>query len=1288
VKQRAYPLTRAARGIWFGQTRSPACRAYWTAEYLELQGELDVQALERAVDHTLREAETLHQRVFREGDELLALIDVPGHIALPQSAMHCTEALSRLDTELPEAPNLGLDDLYAVELIRVSETLHYLQLRVHHLALDGTGYGLLYERLLRCYAQFRLGTTPPFEARSLHGVVAEEEAYRSSVAFELDREHYAQLLQDAAQPTPLAPLRPIGPRPRLGRAHLRHEVVIAGQSELRGLKVEPVALLLAVLGCWLWEHSGQTQHVVGLAVVGRYSALALRTPSMAMNIVPVRIDVEPTTSVAALAHRIQEQLRAGRIRQRYRYEDLRTDCLERGVSRPFGVVLNYMPFAPPPQAEGLRVRRCPLAAGPVEDLTLSLVADAAGWRSDIEAHPDAYDETRMKRLHASWLDRLQTALIAPARTIAELFTSDTPAARLVNTTDVDAIDLLARLQRHARLCGSAPALHGQGEPPLNYAQLLSEVRGLGAALLSKGVGAGDFVAVLLRRSPVAVIAQLATLWAGAAYVPIDPDGPIERIQRVLATTSPKAIVVDSADVARLSLERASCLSPAERGSPIERVRVPDTHPAYAIFTSGSTGTPNGVEISRRALAHFTGAALHRYGICAGDRVLQFSPLQFDASVEEIHLTLAAGATLVLRSDEMLESFGRFVSACDQLGITVLDLPTAYWHELVDAPSALCAVPRLRLWIIGGEAAHPEKVERHFQRFGQGAQLMNTYGPTETTVVCATSTLTPARPSSRVPIGGPLPGVELRVVDAVGRTLRQGQPGQLAVLGPGLASGYLGKPELTATRFVQLPDCAPETRAYLTGDHVQQDEHGELVYLGRLDDELKLSGHRVQPLEVEVALGQIAGVVECAVVVDRAAAPPRLVAYYVTGQPAPAPEALRAALRARVHPAAIPSRMQAVTCLPRDANGKVDRRALRALVPESVEQQAPLAGAQHAVAEAFAAVLGRSVNTAEADFFALGGHSLAALQLAARLTRNLGFEVPLSSVFEHTTVRELAQAITSGPQLTAGSSDPLSPYVVLREGDGPTVFCVHPADGLAYCYWGLGAHWPGVRLIGLQPWALRHPEITGATAAIRRHAELITELAPTGQIHLLGYSSGGGLAFELAALLHAEGRSIGTLALLDSFPSDIWAGTPPPTLHDALVSMLDDLDASARDATGALVSIESLYDRLLAPESTLAVFNRASIALMARVALEGMLAYRTIRHCSWDGDLVYFAADRGPCDRPTWHSWLPYLRRAPQVVSVPTFHLGMTQPQILQRVAETLWPRLQNSARAMAQQPTS
>lgn len=1283
MTERVHPLTRAARGIWFGQTRSPACRAYWTAEYLELRGELDVRALERAVDHALREAETLHQRVFREGDELLARVDVPQHVALPLLCANRAEALSRLNAELPHPPNLGKDDLYAVQLIRVSETLHYLQLRVHHLALDGTGYGLLYERLLHCHAQFAGGTTPDFEARSLEGVVAEESAYRSSAAFEHDREHYAQLLHDAAQPIALAPLHPIGPRPRLRRAELRPEVVAAGQAELRGLKLEPVALLLAVLGCWLWEHSGHTQHVVGLAVTGRFSALALRTPSMAMNIVPVRIDVQPTATIAALARRIQEQLRAGRIRQRYRYEDLRTDCLERGVSRPFGVVLNYMPFAPPPQAEGSSVQRCPLAAGPVEDLALSIVAGAAGWRSDIEAHPDAYDETRLRHLHASWLDRLHAALGAPAQTIAELFTSGAPAARLVNTKGVDAIDLLAQLERHARLVPSAPALQCQDRPPLDYAHVLSQVRGLAAALLGKGVGAGDFVAVLLRRSPDAVIAQLAALWAGAAYVPLDPDGPFERIQHVLGATSPAAVVVDSADIGRLNLAPATCLSPTERGSAIERVRVPDTHPAYAIFTSGSTGTPNGVEISRGALAHFIGAALDRYGIGADDRVLQFSPLQFDASVEEIHLTLAAGATLVLRSDEMLESFARFVGTCDQLGITVLDLPTAYWHELVDAPLALCAVPRLRLWIIGGEAAHPEKVERHFRRFGHGAQLMNTYGPTETTVVCATAILSAARPSGPVPIGGPLPGVELRVVDALGHMLRQGQPGQLAVLGPNLASGYLGKPELTEKRFVQLPDCAPATRAYLTGDRVQQDEHGELVYLGRFDDELKISGQRVQPLEVEIALSEVAGVVECAVVVDRAAVPPRLVAYYVGRHPAPTPEALRASLRARVHPAATPSRLQPVASLPRDANGKVDRRALSKLAPEADEQQAALTGPEHAVAEAFAAVLGRAVNAAEADFFALGGHSLAALQLAARLTRHLGFEVPLSSVFEHTTVRALARAITTGPQLAGSTSDPLSPYVVLREGDGPTVFCVHPADGLAYCYWGLGAHWPGVRLIGLQPWALRHPEITGAAAAIRRHAQLITELAPTGPVHLLGYSSGGGLAFELAALLHAEGRSIGTLALLDAFPSDIWAGTPPPTLHDALVSMLDDLDASARDADGALVSIDSLYERLLAPHSTLAVFDRASIELMARVALDGMLAYRTIRHCSWDGDVVYFAADRGPRERPTWHSWLPYLRRAPLVVSVPTFHLGMTQPQILQRVAETLWPRLQNSTRATA-----
>jgi nonribosomal peptide synthetase MxcG len=1277
VKPRVHPLTSAARGIWLGQALNPTCRAYWTAEYLELRGPLNRNALRAAVNHAIREAETLHQRIFREGNDLLARVDVPDRIELSETELPESAARALLNAELPPAPDLSCDPLYTLRLLRVGVTHHLLQLRVHHLALDGTGYGLVYQRLLHCYSQFAQGLTPAFEARPLRALITEEADYRRSHAFNLDRAYYAALLRNAKEPSSLQPLRPLGSRPRVRRSHLSAEEFAGGVQKLRSLRLEPAPFLLATLACWLEEHTGERQHVVGLAIAARFSPLALKSPCMAMNIVPVLVDVQRDKTLADVTRSVQEQLRDGRRHQRYRYEDLRADCATRGVARPFGVVLNYMPFGPPSQVDELQITRHPLAAGPVEDLALSIVAEASGWRCDLEGHAEAYDEATLTALEASWRERLEAALAAPEQPIAELFAPRRIASLLVSGGSVEPLDVLTCLERHAQLRPRAPAIEGDGVPSLNYFELLSEVRRCAGAFAQRGVRLGDRVALLLRRLPSTVAAQLAVLWLGATYVPVDPDGPPERILRVLDDARPSLVVAESVDVARLELSRWPCMSPGHRGTAVDRSVVADTTPAYVIFTSGSTGTPNGVVVSRGALAHFTAAGCQRYGLRARDRILQFSPLQFDASVEEIHLTLASGATLVLRTDEMLESLTRFASNCERLGITVLDLPTAFWHELVDAPRSLPRLSAVRLWIIGGEAAHPEKVQRHFERFGDRTRLVNSYGPTETTVVCATAELRPQGCAGPTPIGGPLPGVELLVLDDALQVVDQGRVGQLAVLGPTLATGYFGREELTSTRFVTLLRAGQVHRAYLTGDRVRVNERSELVYLGRLDDELKLSGHRVQPLEVELALSQLPGLAECAVVGVQNAGRAQLAAYYVPRGSGPAPASLREALRARIHPAAIPGHFIRLERLPRDTNGKVDRNALRKLVPSCTAEACLLSEWERTVAAAFSAVLGHAVASPDADFFALGGHSLAALQLASRLSQSTGFDVPISSVFEHTTVRGMARVLATQPQLSGTVSDPLAPYVILREGQEATVFCVHPADGLAYCYWGLGAHWPGVRLIGLQPWALRHPEVTTASMALERHARLIEELRPTGPLHLLGYSSGGGLALELAALLKARGRDVRTLAMLDSLPSDVWQGTPLPTLRDALVSMLDDLDASPRDASGQLVSIESLYERLSAPGSTLAVFDTATLELMARVALDGMIAYRGILHSKWEGELIYFAASPPGGEHTKWRAWLPYLTSTPQVIKVPASHLGMTQPQILERVAAALRPRLQH-----------
>ncbi|MBQ1076207.1 amino acid adenylation domain-containing protein [Micromonospora sp. C31] len=440
-----------------------------------------------------------------------------------------------------------------------------------------------------------------------------------------------------------------------------------------------------------------------------------------------------------------------------------------------------------------------------------------------------------------------------------------------------------------------------GATRLSYAELDAAVARRADRLRAEGAGPGRLVAVHRPRGVAAVVAILAALRAGAAYLPLDPGAPAARTEAILA---------DACAGAPPALDEV-----AARGELVLPGAAVPVDTAYVIYTSGSTGTPNGVVVGRDALAHFVAGAVDRYGVTPADRVLQFAPLHFDASVEEVFVTLCAGATLVLRGDEMLD-VPDLLAGCATHGVTLLDLPTAYWHELAYALSTggVTLPPALRTVVIGGEAALPERVRRWRRAVGDRVRLLNTYGPTEATVVATVADLS-THDGGDVPIGRPLPGVRAALVD-----------GELWLLGGGLAHGYLGRPELTLRRFTTLDGRA----AYRTGDLVRVRPDGQLGYLGRVDDEVKINGHRIDPVAVESVLLTLTGVREAAVVAQELGDGVRRLVAYVVGDVTAAQ--VRAYLAERLPAPAVPGVVDLVAALPRSSTGKIDRGRLRAADP--------------------------------------------------------------------------------------------------------------------------------------------------------------------------------------------------------------------------------------------------------------------------------------------------------------------------------------------------------------------
>ncbi|GAB3143234.1 hypothetical protein GCM10027290_19300 [Micromonospora sonneratiae] len=954
-------LTEAQAGIWAGQQLDPNSPAYNAGEYVELHGPLDVVGFESALRRAVAEAEALHTR-FAPGPVQLVepSADWPLH-RLAAASREEAEAWMRADLATPV--DLATGPLFGQALITIGPDHHLWYQRVHHIAADGYAFALLARRVAQLYTAARTGGDPDRGRFAPYRPVLDEDlGYQGSERRATDRDFWTAYLAGAPTPATLAPPAP------MSHGVLRHRVALAGVLDAAGTRWPD--LVLAAVVALLHRRTGADEVVLGLPVMGRLGSASLRVPCMGMNIVPLRIAVPPVATLAELAAVVATELRATRPHHRYRYEQLRRDLgLVGGDRRLFGPVVNIMPFEYRLGFDGLTATSHNVSAGPVEDLSFAVADRGQGRYLDLDANPAAYDGTDLTGYAEELLDLLAAA------------GQDRPVTRPATVLDggplpgspVPVTDLISAAAR--RQPDRVAIVDGARQR--TYAQLLADATGIAGRLAELGAGPGTLVAVALPRGADAVTAILGTLLSGAAYLPLDPDGPLERAGAVLADARPALTITRDGIQARADgVDRTSDLG-------------------YVIYTSGSTGRPNGVAVGRDALAHFVAGATHRYGITAADRVLQFAPLHFDASVEEIFLTLCAGGTLVVRTERMLDSVADLLAGCAEYGVTVLDLPTAYWHEL--AYAALPLPASIRTVIIGGEAALPERVARWHDTVGPKVTLLNTYGPTEATVVATVATLTADDPEA--PIGRPLPGVRCAVVN-----------GELRLLGGGLASGYLGRPELTAARFVG----AGEQRAYRTGDRVRVRADGQLVFTGRVDDEFKISGHRVDPAEIESVLLRHPAVAEAAVVGRTGSGGVKhLVAHVVTDLP----DAQLREHAGRTLPAAmVPTVFVRTARLPRTPNGKIDRNALRAVPIEPTEAVAGATDTERRVLAVLREVLGATEVGVHDDFFALGGQSLQTIQIANRLG------VPVATVFAHSTAAGLAGVL-------GHRSDPSTPAPV-------------------------------------------------------------------------------------------------------------------------------------------------------------------------------------------------------------------------------------------------------------------
>ena len=713
-------------------------------------------------------------------------------------------------------------------------------------------------------------------------------------------------------------------------------------------------------------------------------------------------------------------------------------------------------------------------------------------------------------------------------------------------------------EEQVELTPNAIAVEYRGER-LTYSELNTRANQLADYLSQLGVGAEVLVGFFVERSLEMLVGLLGILKAGGAYVPLDPAYPSERLAYMVEDAQISVLLTQQELLNRLPKCRAEvvCLDSdwekvAQCSKSNPTITTTAENLAYIIYTSGSTGKPKGVMISHRALSLFAQTARNEYGIKQSDRALQFASINFDVAVEEIYTTLLAGGTLVLRTDGMLADANTFFQTCRELQLTILNFPTAYWHQLVGemSNSKITLPESIRLVIIGGEKVLPEPVkfwQKYVTKSGRNSlRLLNTYGPTETTVSATMYEIVgDTEIEGEVPIGRPLPHLQTYILDRHRQPVPIGVPGELYIGGSSLARGYLNRAELTADKFIPNPFTqTPGARLYQTGDLVRYLSDGNIEYIGRIDKQVKIRGFRIELGEIETALARHPQVKATAVIAreDRPG-DKKLVAYFVPQQPESdlvGSSQLRSFLQQQLPSYMLPTAYVRLESLPITPGGKVDRRALPApdFSREDLKQLAtPNSDTERKLVEIWQSVLQVSPIGIEDNFFELGGHSLLAVSLLSQIEQTFNRSIPLATFLGVPTIEGLAAAIVESGSATSETSGSLL-FPIRETGSKTPLFLVNAMGTgmLAYKLLAkyLDAERPiyGIKALGMDDSRLPHNRIEQMAGAYIEEM-LKVQPAGTGAYCLAGVCTGGTVAYEMACQLKERGLSVEFLGLIDS-----------------------------------------------------------------------------------------------------------------------------------------------------------
>ncbi|HKP45904.1 MAG TPA: amino acid adenylation domain-containing protein, partial [Pyrinomonadaceae bacterium] len=1143
------PLSFYQQGLWVLSQLMPDTSLYHVPKAVRLQGSLDVGALKMTLDHLVARHESLRTSFATSDGVPTQVIKDHLEVELPiinlselSEAERAESARVLLRNEARKIFDLANGPLVRALLVKLADQEHVFMMTMHHIITDGWSVGVLHREFMELYKAFAAGAPSPLPELKIqypdyavwHRDWFKGDVYESQLRYWKEQfktlPPVLELPTDHPRPTVQAHKAFRGSKRKLAlsRDLTRRLRELCQQEEATLFMV-----LLAAYQVLLHRYTGEEDIVVGSPIAGRCLAETEPLIGLFVNALALRVDLSGNPSFSELLRRVKEVALGAYANQDLPFETLVKELQpDRSLARnPLFQVMFVLQSESIPTLElpGLTVSHMQVDNVVANfDLTLDAIERDGQLECLLESNADLFDDDRITRLLGHLENLLQGIVANPATRIADLplLTEAERHQLLVEWNDTrtkyPADRTIADLfEEQVRKTPSAFALMF-GDETLSYAELDRRANQFAHYLRENGVDSESRVGICLDRSPDLIIAVLAILKAGAAYVPLDAAYPVSRLKfmiedsqlTLLLTQSSLASAFADQNVTTVCIEQ---LSPELTSRPITSPPLNSTpeNLAYVMYTSGSTGTPKGVAVTQRNIVRLVKNT--NYANFSSDEVfLQFAPISFDASTFEIWGALLNGARLALMPPgaASLDELGKALKGYQ---VTTLWLTAGLFHLMVD--THLDDLRGLRQLLAGGDVLSAPHVKKAAAQL-PNCRLINGYGPTEnTTFTCCFPVEDAAAINGSVPIGRPIANSYVYVLDRYLNPAPVGVPGELYIGGDGLSRGYLNQPELTASKFISDPFRTDSPcQLYRTGDLVKRRASGDLEFLGRIDNQVKVRGYRIELGEIEAVLSDHEAVRDAVVIVRKDEADKHLAAYVVPEEgKQPTANELRQFVSERLPQQMVPSIFVVLEEFPLSANGKVDRAALptgnesrkteeRCIVPTN-----PL---ELKLQRIWQRILGVSPIGLDDNFFELGGHSLLAVRLFAQIEKALGRNLPLATLFQAPTIRLLANVLNN-----EGWSAPWSSLVLLQSGGNRRpFFCVHAAGGNVLEYHALaqllGTDQPfyGFQAVGLDGSQPPHTSIKQMAAHYVRE---MREVQPYGPYLIGGRSSGGTVAFEMA-----------------------------------------------------------------------------------------------------------------------------------------------------------------------------